>query len=139
VRLVVDTNVLISALLVNASLPAHLVVLWREGCFGLLTSDEQVEEIRRVSRYPKIRARLAPAVAGRLINELREIAITVVSVPNVDACADPYDNYLLAMAAAGGADFIVTDDKRDLLGMQVYEGSQILTVRDFLSLNKRLS
>jgi uncharacterized protein len=71
VRLVVDTNILISALLVEASLSAHLVVLWRQGRFDLLTSADQLEELMRVTRYPKIRERLAPALAGRLINELR--------------------------------------------------------------------
>jgi uncharacterized protein len=125
-------------LLVSASLPAQLVVLWREGRFDLLTSAEQVEELMRVSRYPKIRARLTPALAGRLINELREVAIMVANFPTVDTCADPYDNYLLAMAAAGAADFLVTGDKRDLLGLKLYEGTRILTVREFLTLNRRM-
>jgi putative PIN family toxin of toxin-antitoxin system len=138
VRLVIDTNILISALLVSASLPAHLVVLWREGRFDLLTSAEQVEELMRVSRYPKIRARLTPALAGRLINDLREVAIMVANLPTVDTCADPYDNYLLAMAAAGAADFLVTGDKRDLLDLKLYQGTRILTVRDFLTLHRRL-
>jgi putative PIN family toxin of toxin-antitoxin system len=138
VRLVIDTNILISALLVSASLPAHLVVLWREGRFDVLTSAEQVEELMRVSRYPKIRARQAPALAGRLINDLREVAIMVADLPAVDACADPYDNYLLAMAAAGAADFLVTGDKRDLLGLKLFQGTRILTVRDFLTLHRRL-
>ena len=137
-RLVIDTNILISALLVSASLPAHLVVLWRVGRFDLLTSAEQVEELMRVSRYPKIRARLTPALAGRLINDLREVAIMVANLPTVDTCADPYDNYLLAMATAGAADFLVTGDKRDLLSLKLYQGTRILTVRDFLTLNRRL-
>ena len=64
-RLVVDTNVLISALLGSTSLPAHLIVLWREGKFDLLTSAEQLDELMRVSRYPKIRGCVAPALAGR--------------------------------------------------------------------------
>jgi putative PIN family toxin of toxin-antitoxin system len=138
VRLVIDTNILISALLVSASLPAHLVVLWRDGRFDLLTSAGQVEELMRVSRYPKIRTRLAPALAGRLINDLRALAITVANLPAVDACADPYDNFLLAMAAAGAADFFVTGDKRDLLGLKLFQGARILTVRDFLTLHRRL-
>jgi predicted nucleic acid-binding protein len=37
-RLVVDTNILVSALLVGTSLPAHLIVLWRDGHFDLLTA-----------------------------------------------------------------------------------------------------
>ena len=137
-RLVVDTNVLISALLVGTSLPAHLVVLWREGRFDLLTSAEQLDELMRVTRYPKIRERLTPALAGRLINELREVAVLVTNLPTVTICADPFDNYLLAMATAGSADFLVTGDKRDLLGLGLYEGTKITTVRDFLIMTGRL-
>jgi addiction module HigA family antidote len=50
VRLVADTNILISALLVGTSLPAHLVALWCEGRFELLTSAEQVDELMRVTQ-----------------------------------------------------------------------------------------
>jgi uncharacterized protein len=138
VRLVVDTNILISALLVGSSLPAHLILLWRAGRFDLLTSAEQLDELMRVTRYPKIRERLTPALAGRLINEVRDSAMLVQNLPAVDVCADPYDNYLLAMAAAGRADFLVTGDKRDLLGITIYEGTRIVTVRDFLVMNRHL-
>jgi uncharacterized protein len=138
VRLVLDTNVLVSALLAGTSLPAHMLVLWREGAFDLLTSAEQLDELMRVTRYPKIRERLTPALAGRLINEVREVAILVGNLPAVTVSADPYDNYLLAMASAGAADFLVTGDKRDLLEIRLYEGTRILTVRDFLTLNKRM-
>jgi putative PIN family toxin of toxin-antitoxin system len=113
-------------------------VLWREGSFDLLTSAEQVEELMRVSRYPRIRARLASAVAGRLINEMRDLGVRVTDLPIVDACAGPYDNYLLAMAEAGRADFLVTGDKRDLLGINLFKGTRILTVRDFLAMRGRL-
>jgi uncharacterized protein len=138
VRLVVDTNVLVSALLGGTSLPAHLITLWREGRFDLLTSSEQLDELMRVTRYPKIRERLTPALAGRLINELREIATLVENLPQVTVCADPFDNYLLAMAAAGAADFVVTGDKRDLLSLRLYEGVRIVAVREFLEMNRRL-
>jgi len=135
VRLVVDTNILVSALLVGTSLPAHLIMLWRDGHFDLLTAADQLEELTRVTRYPKIRERLAPALAGRLINELRHLAIIVADLPVVTICADPYDNYLLATAAAGAADFLVTGDKRDLLGLKVFKGTKIATVRDFLTMS----
>lgn len=137
-RLVIDTNVLISALFAGTSPPAHLIVLWREGRFALLTSVEQVDELMRVTRYPKIRSRVAPALAGRLINEMRDIAVLVKDPPAVTVCADPYDNYLLAMAAEGAADFLVTGDKRHLLGMGRYQATKIVTVRDFLTSQRRL-
>jgi putative PIN family toxin of toxin-antitoxin system len=138
VRVVIDTNILISALFAETSLPAHLVALWREGEFDLLTSKTHIAEVIRVTRYPKIRARLIPAVAGRLINELRDVAITVKRLPTIAVSPDPHDNYLLATASAGAADFLITGDKRDLLALRIYEGTKIITVRDFLALHQRL-
>ncbi len=137
-RLVVDTNILISALLSGTSLPAHLIVLWRECRFDLLTSASQIDELMRVTRYPKIRARLAPALAGRLINEIRDLAILLTELLVVTASPDPHDNYLLAIAASGSADFLVTGDKRDLLALRLFEGTKIITVRDFLVLHRRM-
>mgnify|MGYP001156593921 CR=1 FL=1 len=137
-RVVVDTNVLISALLSGRSPPAQIVTLWREGRFALLTSQEQLDELARVTRYPKIRERLSPALAGRLVNELRDVAELVADLPQVTACADPYDNFLLAMIVAGRADHLVTGYKRDLLSMVRYEGARIIAVRDFLVMFGRL-
>jgi uncharacterized protein len=135
-RVVLDTNVLVSALLSSASLPAHVLTRWREGRFELLLSAEQLDELMRVNRHPKIRERLPPVLAGRLINELRDVAGMVDLLPSVEVCADPYDNYLLAMASAGLADYLVTGDKHDLLAMQRFDGTRILSVREFLTLNR---
>lgn len=51
---VLDTNILISALLLPNSQPAKLVTLWRESKFTLLTAKEQIDELMRVTRYQKI-------------------------------------------------------------------------------------
>ena len=48
-------------------------------------------------------------MAGRLVNDLRALAISVGNLPVVDVSPDPDDNYLLAIAAAGSADSPVTD------------------------------
>jgi putative PIN family toxin of toxin-antitoxin system len=135
VRLVVDTNILVSALLSTTSLPARMLLLWRAGHFDLLTAAEQLDEVTRVTRYPKIRERLTPAVAGRLVNDLRALAVTLDALPAVDVSPDPDDNYLLAIALTGSADFLVTGDKRDLLGLGTHVGTRIISVRDFLSLH----
>ena len=131
-RLVIDTNVLISALLAGTSLPAHLLVLWRGGRFDLLVSVEQLDELMRVTRYPKIHARLVPALARRLVNDLRGLAVAITDLPAVTASADPDDNHLLALAEAGSADFLLTGDKRDLLALERHAGTRIIAVRAFL-------
>ncbi len=89
-RVVVDTNVLVSALLHGRSLPFQLIALWRQGKITLITSAEQLEEIRRGTRYPKLRARLNPAVVGRLVNELKGSAIVIENLPDVSVSPDPW-------------------------------------------------
>lgn len=89
----------------------------------------------RVTRYPRIRERLSLPLAGRLVNELRDVAVMVTNLPKVTASPDPYDNYLLATAVAGSADFLVTGDKRDLPPLELFEGTKILAVRAFLLLH----
>jgi putative PIN family toxin of toxin-antitoxin system len=100
----------------------------------LLTSTEQIEELRRVTRYPKIRARLSPMLAGRLVNELRAVATVLDDLPVVTVCRDPWDNYLLATIEAGAANMLVTGDKADLLSLERHAGARIVTVRQFLEL-----
>lgn len=137
-RVVLDTNIFISALLVETSLPSALIGLWRHGKFVLLSAQEQIHELSRVTRYPKIKARLNPALAGRLINEIRDVSVMVESLPHVDASKDPYDNYLLAIGVGGLADYIVTGDKSDLLSLKQYDGIKILSIREFLTITKIL-
>lgn len=135
-RVVLDTNVLISALLVESSLPAQLITHWRQGRFALLTAAPQLDELMRVTRYPKLRARLKPALAGRLINDLRDVAVVIGTLPQVDASPDPYDNYLLSIAVGGKADYLVTGDKPDLITLGSHAGTKIVSVREFIILNR---
>jgi len=134
-RLVIDTNVLLSAVMSSASPSAQIFALWRSRKFDLLTAAEQIDEIARVTRYPKIRARLAPALAGRLVNRLRDVAIVLQNLPKVDLASDPSDNYLLALAEAGQAHFLVTGDK-PLLALKRHKSTRIVTPSALLELLK---
>jgi putative PIN family toxin of toxin-antitoxin system len=132
-RVVLDTNVLVSALLLKGSQPARLLAQWREGKFVLLTAREQLEELSRVTRYPRIRERVNTSLAGRLLNDLRDLAVVVSSLPKVEISPDPYDDYLLSIAQGGSAQYLITGDRRDLLGLKQHGGTTILSVTEFLS------
>jgi len=130
---VLDTNIIISAMLLPNSQPAKVIARWREGKFKLVTSAPQVDELMRVTRYPKVRDRLNSVLTGRLINEMRDIAVMVDDLPQVDVSPDPYDNYLLATASGGLADYLVTGDKLHLLILKKFDGIPIVSVADFLA------
>ncbi|HEY1898698.1 MAG TPA: putative toxin-antitoxin system toxin component, PIN family [Steroidobacteraceae bacterium] len=131
-RAVFDTNILCSALLTPRGLTDRLYRAWREGRFELLMSEEQLEEFRRVTRYPRLRPFIEPGAAGAMHNELRRLGVLVLKLPVVDASGDPADNYLLAMAQAGNADVLVTGDKHDLLSLGSFQRTRIITARQFL-------
>ena len=131
-RLILDTNILIAALITRGTPPDQMYKAWRDGQFTLITSELQIEEIRRVTRRDGIRFRIHPAEAGRLVNDLRRLAATIENLPTIDISPDPYDNFLLAMAQAGQADVLVTGDKRDLLALLRHQRTHILTAREAL-------
>lgn len=131
-RVVLDTNILCSALITPGGLTDRLYQAWREKRFVLITSEEQLDEFRRVTRYPRLRAFIEPTAAGAMHNELRRLALTLKKLPSVDRSRDPADNFLLAMAKAGEADVLVTGDKHDLLSLGDFGRTQILTTRQLL-------
>ena len=133
-RVVLDTNILISALLVQSGVPGIIYRAWTEGAFTLLICETQVEELRQTLRKPALAARIRPHHAGRLVNDLKRYAEGVDPLPVVKRSADPEDDFLLATAEAGRADYLVTGDKSGLLALQKHEGTKIVTAREFVVL-----
>lgn len=106
-RVALDTNILFSALISPHGAPDAIYRAWRAARFEVVTSREQLDEIRRASRYPKLQAILQPA----MINNLQRAVVLERLVIEVEA-DDPDDSFLLAMALAGNADYLVTGDRR---------------------------
>lgn len=124
-RVVLDTNVLMSALISPVSPSGDIYSLWLDRKIVVLTAAEQLDEVMRVTRCPRIPARLPPALAGRLVNRLRDVAVLVEPLPVVDRSPDPDDNYLLALAEAGQAHYLVTGDKT-VLGLKRHKSTTII-------------
>ena len=127
-----DTGVLIAALITRGTPPDRIYQAWRRRRFELLTSDWQLEEFRRVSRYPRLHPYFKPADAGRMANGLRSRSTVLKDLPRVDVSSDPDDNPVLAMASIGAAHYLVTGDKRDLLALERMGNTRIVSARQFI-------
>ena len=113
-RVVLDTHVLLAALISSHSSPDIIYRAWLAASFNLVTGTAQLNELRRVSRYPKIRAILPAHRIGTMINNMQRAIVlnTLPSLPNGIEADDPNDAFLLAMSLAGDADYLVTGDRR---------------------------
>ena len=127
---VLDTNVLLSALRGERSPPAAILDAWRAGRFSLVTSGEQIEEFKRAARYPQLRQYLPRRAVGRVVNELRSAELLLERLRRTGDSPDPGDDYLLAMATASGADVFVTGDEA-LLALKRIGVTRIVSPRRF--------
>ncbi len=118
VKIVLDTNILISAVITPGGLSDELYQAWMDGVFTLITSNDQIAEVKRVVTYEHLQRFIKPYQANRLLETISSEAQIVECLPEVDLSPDPDDNAILATALAGGADLIVTGDKRDLLSLK---------------------
>ena len=131
-RVVLDTSVLISALLFKGEL-SRLVVQWQMGVFIPVISKETFEELEAVLGYPKF----------RLSNEEKRLILGEEILPFFEVmevrekingiCRDPADDKFISCAVSAGADFIVTGDK-DLMTVKRYRSVKIVSASDFLKM-----
>ena len=116
-RVVLDVNVLVSALLSRAGAPGRLIALWLEGAFELVVSEALLAELSRALAYPKLREHISSEDAADFIAVLRAAAAMQADADRVDHISrDPGDDYLLALAKAS-ASVLVSGD-RDLLVLE---------------------
>ncbi|HEX3884971.1 MAG TPA: putative toxin-antitoxin system toxin component, PIN family [Stellaceae bacterium] len=131
-RVVLDTNILISALIRRDSVPGQVLRAWASGHFDLITHEIQLDEFRAVSRRPELRSALRSAEAGHVVNQIRLHADMVRRLPFVQRSRDPTDDFLLAMCEAGDVDYLVSGDKAGLLSLARHGRTSIVTARGFL-------
>lgn len=134
IRIVLDTNLFVSALLKSGSNPDRIIQLVRDEKVLLLISDPICDEISRVLAYPKIRMRLAASdeELGNFVQLLGTVAIKTPGTLNLPPLyADPDDTKYLICAVEGHADFIVSGDHH-LTDLVMYRGIRIVTPTDFL-------
>jgi hypothetical protein len=125
-RVILDTNILLSGILSPLGAPAKLLYAWERKIFTLVACDALIAEFRDVAGRPFFRARLRASVAELLAAGLRDFSFYCRDLPPGPIAPDPKDSYLLAMAEAGQADLLVTGDK-ELLSLRRHKSTRIIT------------
>jgi uncharacterized protein len=129
-RIVLDANVLVSAVLSRSGAPASVLAAAIDAEIELVACPALLDETARALASPKLRSRVAPADAERLLGLIRELA-DVVPDPEGPApihSPDPADDYLLALAAREQLPLVSGD--AHLLGLS--ERAPVFSPREFL-------
>jgi putative PIN family toxin of toxin-antitoxin system len=132
VRIVLDANILVSALISGEGAPGQVLTRLRRERITLVTSRFQIDELRDILAREKLKPYIRPEEADDLVFHLEAVAMVVAELPDVNLSPDPGDNPMLATALAGQADMIVSGDKTDMLALRRIEGIPIVTAHDAL-------
>ncbi len=133
-RIVVDTNIVISRYLSPHGTPAQLIQQWEEGAFTLLVSEPILEEYQEVLAYERLRKlhQLSDDEIEQVIVHFRSFAEMVTVEGTLQVIhEDPDDDKFLECAVSGGAGYIVSGD-RHLLDLKEYEGIVTLDPASFV-------
>jgi len=134
IRVVIDANQFVSALLKPASNPAEVVRMAQEGKIQLITSADIIEEIKAVLLYPKIMKRhhRTPEQIELFLIKLTKAAVITHGALRLDVIKDDAsDNKYLECAVEGGAHYIISGDKH-LTDLKSFRGIKIMKPAHFL-------
>lgn len=137
-RVVLDTNVIISATLIRGGREDQILRLWRRGGFHLVLSPQILEELGRALFYEKLqRTRwMSRAQVGELLQLLAQASVLVPGRLEIEASRDAEDDKFIVAAVEARAPFLVTGD-RDLLALGSYRDVRIVRPAQFLSVIRR--
>ncbi len=132
-RVVLDPNVLVSALISPAGPPREILTAWTQGRFDLIATQVLLGELRDVLARAKFRRWVSAATAAEYVDGLADAALVVDDPPAQPGLSpDPDDDYLITLARVGGADYLISGD-RHLTGL-TDPTPPVLTPRQFLDL-----
>lgn len=135
-RIALDTNVIVSALLLSNSVPRQ--ALNKAIDYGdILISTPVLIELAEVLARDKLNKYLTEQDRMRFLVALLKESELIGITEEISECRDPQDNKFLELAICGKADVLVTGDV-DLLVLHPFRGVAILTPRDFLGFTPRL-
>ena len=131
-RIVLDSNVILSAALFRQSTPRQ--ALDKASVSGqILISNQILGELQDVFSRPKFDKYSSKQVRNEFLNDFLTVVENVEIVQKIAACRDRKDDKFLELAVNGKADYIITGDQ-DLLVLHPFQNIAIISVSDYLSL-----
>jgi uncharacterized protein len=131
-RVVLDTNVFISAMLNPDGTCGLILSAWERRAFLVLYNLELIQEIKLVCDYSRLRKRLKRPRVGKLINQLHTDGEYVRSNRNSRSSVDPKDDFLIAITERGNANALVSSDDLGVLQLEQVGEAQVMTPAQFM-------
>lgn len=133
-KVVIDINLFVSGVISKKGNPARLLQLWHNRAFLVIISEQMVEDLGRVLRYPRLKNKynLQNEEIEQAVSAIKKFAVMLPNTIELDVIKDdPDDNKVLACALAVKADYIVSGDSH-LLDLGIFKDIPIVTVKDFI-------
>ena len=131
-RVLYDASVWVSAVAYPGSVPDQAVELARTGVVQSIISEALIAQVRRTLLGPRF-GRSTDAVRDTELSNRTSSAVVTPTITLSVITAKESDNRVLECAVAGGADVIVTGDRKHLLRLGHFQGIPIVSPRDFIA------
>jgi putative PIN family toxin of toxin-antitoxin system len=143
-KIVVDTNIWVSALVSPRGMAAELVEQWRKGNFTLIVSEQQITELSDVLSRSKFsdKYHISEKQVTNIVAPIIEKAERVTIRGNITCCRDLDDNMLIEAAVRGQAKYLITGDKdirddKEVSSFLARNGVIVISVAKFLDLIRK--
>ncbi len=133
-KIILDTNIIISALCFPFSKPRKVFDLSRRKG-EILVSIQTLNELETVLMRPKFDKYIDRDLRLAFLNEYSKNVTLIESTKEVTGCRDEKDNKYLSLAVSSEADYIISGDK-DLLVLDPYQSTRIISPDQFIELQK---
>ncbi len=131
-RVVIDTNIIVSFLLTKGSTISAIFKAWEENKFTLLISDEIFIEIKQVLQRFVSKNLLVEKEGKALLRRIKKDSELVITSSRLNVSVDKKDNKLLVCAKDAHAHYLVTGDKKHLLLLKKIGKTQIISPKEFM-------
>lgn len=137
-KVVLDTNILISFLLTHGETISKIIDGWEQQKFTLLVTNEIITEIKQVIERFVVSKLIKEETALAFLDRLEKESLIVLSLTTLTISPDKKDNRYLECAKDGKADYLISGDKKHLLKFGKFGKTKIISPAQFIQVLQNL-